>query len=165
MSKCEGCGIPYAHTHVKVILTNGALTLCRQCLDEFNGKSPLLIQAKAEIEQLRASNAALQADVEQLLGHAATDAELQYAKDWAYYTAISGTRTNEGTAIVTKLLAHIAFLSQVIGEQSAEGGGAAIREHERRRIAAWIKNNKRLGVIGPAGLQWLTHQIKNGDLI
>lgn len=55
MKKCEGCGIfldsPDKYKHIN--LTNGALTLCLQCLDDFNRKNPELIALKEEIKKLR----------------------------------------------------------------------------------------------------------------
>lgn len=54
--KCEGCGLISAtREYVSINLTNGGLTLCRQCLDEFNAKNPELPVLRSEIARLRAS--------------------------------------------------------------------------------------------------------------
>ncbi len=50
--KCEGCGTIGGAEYIKVRTTNGALTLCRQCLDDINRKNPEVAALKAEIERL-----------------------------------------------------------------------------------------------------------------
>lgn len=52
-SKCEGCGVPNIGKHTLVRLLNGGLTLCPNCLAEFNGKNPQLISTRAENAALR----------------------------------------------------------------------------------------------------------------
>lgn len=40
--KCEGCGLRGDGEYIKIHVTNGVLTLCRQCLDDVNRKNPEL---------------------------------------------------------------------------------------------------------------------------
>jgi hypothetical protein len=51
--KCEACGLQSGWAeYVCVRLTNGSLNLCRQCLDEFNGKNPMLAEVVDRLRRL-----------------------------------------------------------------------------------------------------------------
>lgn len=51
---CEACGMKVdGRKWIKVRTTNGALTLCKQCLDDINRKSPLLVEREAEAAAMR----------------------------------------------------------------------------------------------------------------
>ena len=55
--RCEGC---HGKAVIRVLVTNGALDLCQQCLDDFNRKNPELAILKAEITRLKAENVNLE---------------------------------------------------------------------------------------------------------
>lgn len=48
--KCEACGMIDGKERIKVRTTNGALVLCRQCLDDINRKNPELPALKAALQ-------------------------------------------------------------------------------------------------------------------
>ena len=52
--KCEGCDM-VGNPVVEVCLTNGALNLCKQCLNDFNAKNPQLIEARKLLIDLLAA--------------------------------------------------------------------------------------------------------------
>jgi hypothetical protein len=59
--ECEGCGLHGAHlAHPFIHLTNGALTLCEQCLAEFNGKNPELAALRNDFARVTAERDKLQ---------------------------------------------------------------------------------------------------------
>lgn len=62
---CEGCGTIAACTQIR--LTNGGLRLCRQCLDEFNAKSPALAVAQEERNAALQRAEKLQADIDSMV--------------------------------------------------------------------------------------------------
>lgn len=73
--RCEACGLPSQiaeYIHVRV--TNGGLFLCRQCLDEVNGKSPLLAAERQRASDLAGERNRREQQV----------AKLQAFKDWVH---------------------------------------------------------------------------------
>lgn len=53
MTKCEGCGSIGSAEYIKIHVTNGALTLCRQCLDDINRKNPEVAALRAMLAECR----------------------------------------------------------------------------------------------------------------
>ena len=58
---CDGCGV--LGPSIRVYVTNGALTLCEQCLGDVNRKNPELVTLKAEANRLAAENQRLKDDL------------------------------------------------------------------------------------------------------